>query len=64
MREREITMHTKTGHYFSTAGKTVRHYFVLFNLTLCDTTCNHKRKPAYTLFFFKTKTMHVISMTV
>lgn len=29
------------GHYFSTAGETVKYYFVLFNLTLCNITCNH-----------------------
>lgn len=41
VRERKITTHTKTGHYFSTAGETVKHYFVLFNLSLCNITCNH-----------------------
>lgn len=46
-REREITMHTKTGHYFSTAGKTVRHYFVLFNLTQHATTSVNQLIPYF-----------------
>lgn len=50
-RERVITTHTKTGHYFSTAGETVKHYFVLFNLTLCNITCNHLGVNQLTPYF-------------
>jgi hypothetical protein len=51
---------TKAGHYFSTAGETVKQHFVLFNLTPYNIARNHLGVNQLTPYS-KANFMHLIS---